>query len=177
VDPEQHRCFVEQARGGDAEAWIALYQHAYARLRAYAGRHGGDHIAEDLVSETMARAVAGIGRFHWEAVSFDAWLYGILRRVCADHHRRRWRPGRDNGPASVPSDGPGDDLLRVEEHAEVRRAFERLSQSERQLLELRVIAGLSAEDVAHVVGKRAGAVRSAQSRALAHLRQLLGEGQ
>ncbi len=176
MDSEQQRCLVERARGGEAEAWVVLYRHAYPRLRAYAARNGGYDIAEDLVSETMARAVEGIGRYRWEAVGFDAWLFGILRRLCADHHRRRWRRGGDIGLADVERDRPEDALLRAEEHGEVRRAFARLSAAERQLLDLRVIAGLSAQDVAHILGKRSGAVRSAQSRALAHLRQLLGEG-
>jgi len=55
----------------------------------------------------------------------------------------------------------------------VRRCFSLLSEKERELLELRVVAGLSAEQVAAVLKKRPGAVRSAQSRALAHLRTLM----
>lgn len=175
MDPELQRRLVEQARDGEGDAWVALYRSAYPRLRSYAARHGGYDVADDLVSETMARAVAGIERFRWETVGFDAWLFGILRRVCADHHRQRGRRRRDIGRAEVEADGPGDALFRAEDHSEVMRAFALLTPSERHLLELRVIAGLSAEEVAHVLGKRAGAVRTAQSRALAHLRQLLGE--
>jgi len=174
VDSEQQRRLVERAQDGDADAWIDLYRHAYPRLRVYAATRVGYDVADDLVSETMVRAVAGIGRYRWQAVGFDAWLFGILRRVCADHHRRHARRGRDTG-AGVEPDRAGDDLVRADEHSEVRAAFARLSGSDRQLLELRVIAGLSAEDVGRVLGKRPGAVRSAQSRALAHLRQLLDE--
>jgi RNA polymerase sigma-70 factor (ECF subfamily) len=60
-----------------------------------------------------------------------------------------------------------------DEHAEVRKAFELLSPPERQVLELRVIAGLSVEDTARVLGKASGAVRTAQSRALASMRVLM----
>jgi len=172
---DQQRRLVERAQGGDADAWEDLYRGVYPRLRAYAASHGGFDVAEDLVSETMARAVAGIGRYRWQKVGFDAWLFGIMRRVCADHHRRGGRRGRDRGPEDVEPDRAADDLLRADEEAEVRAAFSRLSASERQLLELRVMAGLSADDAARVLGKRGGAVRSAQSRALAHLRALLAE--
>jgi RNA polymerase sigma-70 factor (ECF subfamily) len=85
---------------------------------------------------------------------------------------RRGVPAEDRTPASAP---PGEALERAGEHAEVRAAFTRLSAPERQVLELRVIAGLSSEETAAVLGKQAGAVRTAQSRALAHLRELLGQ--
>jgi len=55
----------------------------------------------------------------------------------------------------------------------MRAAFALLSADERELLELRVVGGLSAEEVAAALGKRAGAVRTAQYRALAHLRRIL----
>jgi RNA polymerase sigma-70 factor (ECF subfamily) len=63
----------------------------------------------------------------------------------------------------------------ADEHAAVRRAFDRLGDEERELLELRLIAGLSADEVAHVLGRRPGAVRMAQSRALIRLRAILEE--
>jgi RNA polymerase sigma-70 factor (ECF subfamily) len=178
MGPEEQHCLVERARNGDGEAWESLYRHAYPRLRAYAVRHGDPQVAEDLVSETMVRAVAGIGRFRWEAVGFDAWLFGILRHVCADHHRADSRRRNKPGHVGEHSEGqPGDDLLLSEEHAEIMDAFERLDPREREVLELRVIAGLSAEQVGQLLGKRAGAIRMAQSRALARLRELLEKRQ
>ena len=122
----------------------------------------------------MARAVAAIGRFRWEPSGFDAWLFGILRRVCFEHLRRQNRRRRE--PAFLGVDTfvqPGEDVELSEEHGEIRRAFARLSAGERELLELRLVAGLSVDDVARVLGKRAGAVRTAQSRALSNLRSLL----
>ncbi len=176
MDTHEQRRLVERAQAGDADAWERLYRAVYSRLRAYAAHHGGLGVADDLVSETMSRAVAGVGKFEWLSAGFDAWLVGILRRVCAEHHRRnghRWRfsPLRP----VVGERQPGEDLELAEDHAEVRRAFERLKPAEREVLELRVIADLSAEDVAAVLGKTAGTVRTAQSRALAHLRQLMDQ--
>ncbi len=166
-----------RARRGDHDAWAKLYHGVYPRLRSYAAARFGPTGAEDLVNETMARAVAGIGRFRWEASGFDAWLFGILRRVCLEHLRREGRNRRGVG-AEVLVDGPepGEELDLADDHREVRMAFARLSPSEREVLELRVICGLSAQDVGRVLDKRPGAVRTAQSRALANLRNLLGDG-
>jgi RNA polymerase sigma-70 factor (ECF subfamily) len=170
VDPEEQHLLVERARGGDSDAWITLYESVYPRLLGFAHRHGGNDVAEDLVNETMARAVAGIGRFRWQSVPFDAWLFGILRNVCADYHRDLRKRRHDVRTNPVEPDRSSDGLLKAEEYWEVKRAFSRLSFEERQVLELRVVAGMSAEDVGRVLRRRAGAVRTAQSRALAHLR-------
>jgi RNA polymerase sigma-70 factor (ECF subfamily) len=78
-----------------------------------------------------------------------------------------------NGSAEVAGVPPDERLVLADEHDQVRRLFGLLNQAERELLELRVIAGLSADDAAAALGKRPGAVRTAQSRALARLRSLL----
>jgi len=169
---------VDDARGGDQDAWEHLYRRVYPRLRAYLARRVGTGEAEDAVSETMARAVAGIDRFTLGTAGFDGWVFGIARRVAADHHRRAGRSGQHHAPAPLaPAEAqPGDDLVEAEDRLLVHRAFERLAPAEQELLELRVIAGLSADEVAAVLGKRPGAIRTAQSRALAHLRAIMEQG-
>ena len=91
METDAQRGLVERARRGDHVAWEALYRHVYTRLRAYAVAHAGPAVAEDLVNEAMTRAVAGIGKFRWDGNGFDGWLFGILRRVCYEHHRRQHR--------------------------------------------------------------------------------------
>lgn len=166
---------VERARDGDAEAWEVLYRRAYPRLLAYARRRlPSDEQARDAVSETVTRAVAGILRYRADGAGFDAWLYGILRHVVLDLQAKARREGPGQVPDAIDlSADPGADAVHSEEVAEVRAAFSRLSGEDRELLELRVVAGLSSEEVAQVLGRNPGAVRMAQSRALARLRRLL----
>ena len=163
---------VERARRGDPSAWEQLYRLAYPRLLAYASGRLDREAARDAVAETMSRAVASIERFRWRGVGFDAWLFGILRHVVADAHRAMNRPPPPASRAIAPA-GPLDALVDGEDVAAVRRAWEQLRPDERELLELRVVAGLSAAEVAVVLGKRPGAVRMAQSRVLSRLRVLL----
>jgi RNA polymerase sigma-70 factor (ECF subfamily) len=129
------------------------------------------------VSETMVRAVAKIDRFTWTAGGFEAWLFGILRHVVLDAQRAAGRRAHVPIVLDHASDEPGplDHVLGDEEAAAVRAAFARLEPDEQELLELRVVSRLSAEEVASVIGKRPGAVRTAQSRALAKLRVLMEE--
>jgi RNA polymerase sigma-70 factor, ECF subfamily len=179
---EQESGLVEAARDGDQDAWETLYRRVYPRLHAYLARRVGYDGAEEAVSETMTRAVEGIDRFTLGPSGFDGWVFGIARRVSADHYRRRDRSQR-HMVATVIAGGavgvgpePGEKLLVAEDQARVRRAFESLRPEEKELLELRIIAGLSAEQTAEVLGKRAGAVRTSQSRALSHLRQIMERG-
>ena len=168
---------VERAKSGQAAAWEALFRRSYPRLFAYATRRLGPEDAKDAVSETFARAVRRIDGFRWSGGGFDAWLYGIIRHVVTDAQRVAYRrpPGGELDDRACDSPGPLDHVLGEEEAAAVRRAFVRLSPSDQELLELRVVGGLSADETARVLGKRPGAVRMAQSRALERLRGLLDE--
>jgi RNA polymerase sigma-70 factor (ECF subfamily) len=174
------RRLVEAARGGDQAAWEALYRSIYPRLRAFFVRRVGSGHADDAVSETMTRAVSSIERFAWTDAGFDGWVFGIARHISVDHHRRQDRarryhhigrmfsPNKSDGAAPVEQE-----LVINDDQALVRDLFTRLNPAEQEILELRVIAGLSALQVGEVLGQSAGAVRTAQSRALAHLRELM----
>jgi RNA polymerase sigma-70 factor (ECF subfamily) len=168
---------VERAQAGDGDAWEALYRRAYPRLHAYALRRLDSERARDVVSETMARAVANVGRYRPVAGTggFDAWLFGICRHVVLDAQRAAGRRGYLPPSEGTVHADPIEHLIAAEEGAAVRAAFARLPDDDREVLELRVVAGLSADEVASVTGRRAGAVRMAQSRALARLRHELVE--
>jgi RNA polymerase sigma-70 factor, ECF subfamily len=172
------QALVSRAQGGDAAAWEALYRRAYPRLLAYARRRLDAEEAREAVSETMARAVAGIDRFSPTGPGFEGWLFGICRHVVLDAQRAAGRRGYGPPPPELAAldPEPGDRVIQAEEHTAVRAAFARLREADRELLELRVVAGLSAEDTARVLGKRPGAVRTAQARALTRLRRHLEQG-
>jgi RNA polymerase sigma-70 factor (ECF subfamily) len=177
-DPEGLDALVRAARRGDASAWETLYRRAYPRLLSYARRRlSSEDTARDVVGETMARAVRGLERYRGEGGGFDAWLSGIVRHVVLDAQRsagRRPVTSMVGVPEPVShAEGPEELLLGSYEAAAVRAAFGSLSAEDRELLELRVVLGLSADEVASVLGKRPGAVRMAQSRALGRLRDAL----
>ncbi len=163
------------ARARDPGTWTEIYRNTYPRLYAYARRRlPNEETAEDAVSETMSRAVAGIGRYRGDGAGLMAWLYGILRNVVLDAQRAGRRFSRDTAP-DVVADGadPIDHLLRDEDAVRVRQAFATLSPAEQEIVELRVVSGLRADAVGSIVGRRSGAIRMVQNRALAKLRTLL----
>lgn len=167
-------------RGGDELVWEDVYRRAYPKLFAYSRRRlANDHEADDVVAEVMARAIAGGDRYQHGATGVDGWLFGICHNVLRERWRSQQRDARweDLGPSlvSLVDDGPLEQVLHHEERCRLVAAFARLEPDERDLLELRVAAGLGAEAVADVLGKRPGAVRMAQARALTRLRTFLEE--
>ena len=181
TEPKQldEPALVVAAGTGDGAAWEVLYRRLYPRLWAYVARRVSAGQVEDAVSETMMRAVRGIDVYRPGSAGFDGWVFGIARRVCADYHRRQARLRRQDGAAAgmgeVIEEGlaPGDQATAADDHAELRRAFDLLLPGDQQVLELRVIAGLSVEQAALILEKAPGAVRTAQSRALGRLRHLI----
>ncbi len=161
---------VEAAKRGDPSAWESAYLVYGRALMGYLMMRleNRDDAAEAL-SETFARAIDKASSFRGDAYAFRAWLFSIARNVSTDQHRFRARlvvipeiPETDDRPQ--PS---GDDLaILAEDVAEIRRGFARLPQADQEVLWLRVCSGLSAADVGKVLGKKAGAVRMQQLRAL-----------
>jgi RNA polymerase sigma-70 factor (ECF subfamily) len=169
-DTTDSALLVERARDGDGDAWDELYRATYPRLLAYVRRRLADDVARDIVGETMARAVESIDRYDPSRGRFEAWLFGICRMLLLQTARKAGRANRaplpDGAEAVVASEG----IVADEEATAMRVAYGRLSDDERELLDLRVIGALSAEEVGEILGRKPGAIRTAQSRALTRLR-------
>ena len=178
---------VRDARAGDTHALGRLYDTYRDRVVRFAtGRLGDAEKAEDVTSETFESVLRNLGSYR-AGTDFEAWLFTIARRRVADHFRRRSRRrevGLDEAaypthlgglPGSLPAvAGPEEAVLAAERRAEVAGAFRRLRADQQEVLALRVLGGLSAVQVADVLGKSEGAVRVAQHRALRSLRELMG---
>ena len=132
---------------GDGDWWEGVYRGAYPRLHAYCRRRlTDDHEADDVVSEVMARAIAGADRYRPGTVGIDGWLFGICHNVLREQWRSHQRDARWElvGASLTPPEQPGplDQLLHHEEQDRLVAAFARLRPEERDVLELRVTAGL-----------------------------------
>ena len=168
---------VQLLRSGAAVSWEGLYTRMYPSMVSYASRRLPAEEARDAVSESMARALARPGRLPKDAAP-EAWVFGILRHVVLDaqrHSSRGVRAVHRSAAASVDWTLVDDDLVSGEEQSGIREAFEQLSARDQEVLELRVVGGLSAKDAGRVLGMREGAVRNAQLRALRRLRALFDD--
>ena len=168
---------IEEARAFSQEAWAHIYDQHYESIHRYCYFRTGNHtIAEDLASEVFLEALRGIQRYRYRGVPFASWLYRIARNLTADFLKRRARrPTSPLGDETI--DHP---QLRTEDETEtatlrqdMQAAIRRLKEEHQQVIILRFYEGLSHEETAAAMGRRPGAVRVLQHRALTALRQLM----
>ena len=110
---------------------------------------------------------------------FLAFVYGIASHKVIDAHRAASR-NRSEPVADVPdriemAEGPEARALQVELSQEMSKLLEVLPEKHREIIVLRVVVGLSAEETAAAVDSTPGAVRVAQHRALSRLRKIMSE--
>jgi RNA polymerase sigma-70 factor, ECF subfamily len=134
-------------------------------------------LAEDLSQDAFARAFGALGGFRAEA-SPRTWLLKIARNRCLDHLARASRAPWGREPDHEPDDHPGDqappaELLARREDAE--RAMAALGETERALVVLHFGHGVGYPELADSFGIAQGAVRMRVSRALARMRDALGD--
>jgi RNA polymerase sigma-70 factor (ECF subfamily) len=179
-NPDDLAGLVDRARAGDETAITRLFRAPHPQLIGYARHHAPD-AAEDLVAETWLAAARGLASFEGDAGDFRAWLFAIARRRVADHYRNRARrPG--TVPLDEASEPPTSDLadLVVEglsSDQAVAALLRDLTPDQAEVVLLRVVAGLSVEQVAAVMERSSGAVRALQHKALRRLAKASQPGQ
>ena len=135
--------------------------------------------ADDVAQEVCVAVLTALPGYRIQGRPFLAFVYGIASHKVIDAHRSATR-NRADPVSEVPdtiegSDGPEQRALRVELTGEMARLLDRLPDKQREILVLRVVVGLSAEETAEAVGSTPGAVRVAQHRALSRLRRSMPE--
>jgi RNA polymerase sigma-70 factor (ECF subfamily) len=159
------------ARQGADGAWTSIYRDLAPKVLGYL-RASGASDPEDLTGEVFLGVVRDIGRFEGDEAKFRSWVFVIAHHRLLDERRRRMR----RPETLVPVD-PGSDHRvggNVENEAignlgteAVQRIIDRCVPDQREVLLLRIIAGLSLAEVAHVLGKSLGAVKALQHRGVA----------
>ena len=130
------------------------------------------HLADDLVQETLTRALAKIDSLREEA-RLQVWLTQILANLYRDQFRRI-QPETGLEADILPATGdPEDATERGQLIAHTRRAIESLKEDQRQVLTLVDIAEFSYADTAAVLGVPVGTVMSRLSRARQRMRTIL----
>ncbi len=173
---------VTSSMQGDQEAvatlfaWIRPAIIRYCRSRI--GRSGSAFSSADDVAQEICMAVLGaLSRYGDEPESFLPFVYGIAAHQVADHYRRAGRD-RSDPAADVPdgvdtSASPEQQIMAADLRDRLDQLLATLPPRQREILVLRLVVGLSAQETATAVGLTPTAVRVTQHRALAKLRNAL----
>lgn len=193
---------LERAAAGDPEAWrqiVDLYsRRVYALARSRLGRGGrnsartvgrdgglgtGDDAAEEVTQSvfvTVASKLASGG--YTERGRFESWLFRIAMNRVRDEARRRKRQADPTDPATLAGLGASE-RDRAERRGEtedrnrlfgcLREAMEELSESDREVIELRHHGGMSFKAMADMLSEPVGTLLARHHRALRKLKELL----
>lgn len=179
---DEVRGLVDEARGGDGDAFGQLYDRYVDSVYRYIYfRVGSAQMAEDLVSETFLRALRRIGEFRWQGSDFGAWLTTIARNLVTDHFKSsRYRlevPTAellDLTEATTPA--AETVVLDREATGRLLDAVRHLPSDQQECVVLRFLQGLSVAETAAVMRRGEGAVKALQYRATRALARTLDEG-
>jgi RNA polymerase sigma-70 factor (ECF subfamily) len=168
---------VEAARHGDEHAFRALYRAVQPGLLRYLQVLVGAD-AEDVASETWLHVIKDLHRFKGDGQGFRRWAVTIGRHRALDHLRHHQRrpslPTPIEALAELPDTDSTENLaLQALSTNAALALIAALPRDQAEAVLLRVVIGLDAESAAQVLGKRAGAVRTAAYRGLRRLNDAL----
>src|SRR5438046_1083344 len=169
------RRLVERAQVGDRSALEERYLLHFDRIYSYLHMTVGNrHDAEDLTTQTFLKMLESITKFRWGSAPFSAWLFRIAHNLAMDHFRasRRWQPEEDvpQPPGETEPSAEAQALQSIGRQS-MLELIENLSQEQQQVLTLKFVFNFPNAEVATILGKTEGAVKSLQHRALVSLQK------
>lgn len=187
MSPQAERTLIEQAKT-DPQAFGVIFDRHYQKLLAYTIRRTGDvTTAEEIVSNTFFKAMQAVPRFEWRGVSIEAWLFRIAINELRMHFRAHKPTVSLNELHEDGFEPPAEqDIAR--EAMEAQEALERQQQAQlairlirdlpqdyQDVLVLRFSEGKKVSEIATILQKKEGTVKSLLSRGLARLRTALAQ--
>ena len=177
-DPETEG-LVERAKAGDRTAFAALYRTYLPVIYKFLFyRVGNKSQTEDMTAEVFLRALRKIGDFTWTGADFGAWLLRIARNLVLDEaksSRARLEVLNDEMPeeSAGAAETAESAVLENLTNEEVYKAIKKLRPDQQEIITMRFLQGMNVSDVARVMGKKEGTVRTLQFRGLKALEKLL----
>ncbi len=175
---------VQGLKRGEPEAYKELYNNYVQKIGRIAKSYLDVDDVEDVVQEVFMKVYKSVRKFRGDS-ALSTWIYRIAVNVCKDMLSKKRKKREiltsfgleDNDEKTLPEPveeiKPTDELLREVSAEEIRRAIESLSKEDRLLITLREIEEMSYLDMANVVGKPVGTVKSRLHYAREKLKETL----
>jgi len=197
MDESQRQRLLESASQGDESAVETLLRRYLPGLRAFIRLRSGPLVraresSEDLAQSVCREVLQHIDRFqHGNETGFKHWLFTTAMRRIQNKHEY-WKAQKRDAARDVPIDAgrsegmnealltcyrsfssPSQHAMANEELERIERAFDALTDEEREVISLARIVGLSHREIGEKLGKSEGATRVALHRALIKLAERL----
>ncbi|NNE74264.1 MAG: sigma-70 family RNA polymerase sigma factor [Acidimicrobiales bacterium] len=170
---------LSAARAGEGWAFDALFKKWNGPLTGFVRARGSSDV-EAVVNDVFLKAFNALGTFEGDASGFRAWLFRIARNRVIDEFRASGRRptvvGLDPGFDAVGGDVSSDADRRFGDQRVVQ-LLSQLTDEQREVLTLRLVADLTIDQIASITGRRRGAVKQLQRRALRRLEAIIDESE
>jgi RNA polymerase sigma-70 factor (ECF subfamily) len=164
---------IRLSQQGDTEAFASLYACYVERITRYVYFRVTDHqLAEDITSRIFLKMLEKLDTYQVGQSPVIAWLYRMAHNAVIDHYRTKktFVSLDDVHPAEARQEDGIEEKLELQiKSQQLRAALQALTEEQQRVLILRFIEGLSTREIARKLGKRQGAVRGLQMRALQKL--------
>jgi RNA polymerase sigma-70 factor (ECF subfamily) len=182
ISAEQEELILRDAISGDKDAFSQLYQLHVTRIYNYVYyRTGNSSDAEDLTARIFYRAMGSIQRYQQKGVPFSAWLYRIAHNMVANWHRDNSRkkevPLEDHIDLPYKGEQPESALLRSQESEHLILLIRDLPAERQHLIILKFVEGLPNAEIAMIMNRSEGAIKSLYHRTLENLRQRIDQNE
>lgn len=169
---------LTRAIQGDQEAFGTLYEQYVGRIFNYIYyRTGNVYDAEDLTERVFLRALRHIRHYDHRGLPFSAWLYRIAHNLVANWHRDNSRRQVVSIDDLILTGSKREDPVAAAEEKErqsiLLRAIRKLPPERQELLILKFTEQMSNAEIARVMGRTEGAIKSLYHRTLVALREEL----
>ena len=186
MDRNEEKKAVEEARK-KPEAFGRLFEEYYPKILRYTiCRTGNAEAARDITSETFFKALKNLWKFRWIGCSFSSWLYRIAGNTVIDYFRsKKFEPVsleaaiEEGGLPELSSRRDlEEEIMEAQERldaardlADIRKFILKLPPHYQEVLVLRYMDGHKVEEIAGILGKKAGTIKSLISRGISMLKE------
>jgi RNA polymerase sigma-70 factor (ECF subfamily) len=185
MDLSEEKKLVRQAQK-DPNAFAELYDQYYPKIFGYVLRRTGDlETAQDITSETFLKALQKLWQFRWRNISFSPWLYKIATNEINQYFRKaQYKKSisleelEEQGFELVSSHDPESELIKAQEELkqyqdfrEIQEKITRLPVKYQEVIALRFFEKKQIKEIAEILGKKEGTIKSLLHRAVEKLRE------
>ncbi|MGD2157558.1 MAG: sigma-70 family RNA polymerase sigma factor [Anaerolineales bacterium] len=169
---------IRRAQTGDEDAFVILHQRHWEDIfRFIYFRVDSQAVAEDLTSDVFVKMVEKIESYRFKGKPLLAWLYTIARHLVIDHYRKNGsKPKFTQLDERIDAGDKGDPIKLTNRQLAadcLRRALAHLTELQRDVITGKFIDQRSNKEVAQLLGRTEGAIKSLQHRALNSLKRAI----
>ena len=185
MDSSEERELVKQAQK-DPEAFAKLYDQYYPKIFGYALRRTANlEAAQDITSETFFKVLKKLSQFRWRNVPFSSWLYKIATNEVKQYFRKaEYRKSvsleelQEQGFEPISPHDPESELIEAQEKLkqhqdflEIQEKIARLPVKYQEVIALRFFEKKQINEIAEILGKKEGTIKSLLHRAVEKLKE------